>query len=884
MTAEPNQAQIIDQKVADSLRTKLKHYLGELDSSHSELAKGLKISRPTIIKFLNEPTAKLPPLTPGQIINLWEKLTENISPHKPKSNARQREYALQKRRRLLEEGPGELLSAAGFHPLSGDWIKVSSYHYPQMLQLALLLCGNQLGLDFETYITVTQQFIDILIGRIKESLGNLEDDNGGTEANLDPIKQYFLRHPILDPTSQDELLKKYDKACNTFPKKLSISERIGLASTIALNEVTKDKQLAWSLRVIGYEFKQLTILIPEQDQWKSIYQSVMQQGTGAEREFLSSDNKTALNNDLPTTSPVIQAKVICRSGVQGDAESSVIHFYFISNNTPLSAAFNATLLHLGFRYCSSVYKVQNESLDSNINSLVKSTVALEYKENHYYYQGDWVDKDLIKTAMQSLIVASKKILGSLFNQQQSETYKQIVLKLSSLRARLDQAYKAFQDYNLSEAKTTDQFFTDLSQDSYSCFNEICEANSLGLLQKGFAIEVYRIYLLSQIYRIRISHIFGNLTGAQKQLEETETIIKDIENNQFDGTSEYKALIPIHILWKTEQKLLQLSIGTGDFWSKDIQNLKDWKEEIKIEIKKHLNLINSSDNEQNTSQTNDLPYDPGLITYQSLGETHFLIGQWLFYTQLSNETLKEAHDNFLQAAYFYFRIGLARRAAQSLALATRSLIRLKDSEKVKESIDLVKSLVQSNFSASHNSSYHQGLMSEVYLLNGEYYAVINQDYERGIIECLKGLKGALWMGFSRRVTENLYTIWYSAQYLGNRRVIEDLQHSETFAILWEVMGNKDLDEDLLDKLSKILLSESCRKNGILKDVIRFICKIKQLSQDKERTLYWNHIAEEFKQEAARIWHEWSRQVHPTNELHKHPIGQQIEEKTFLNRVS
>jgi hypothetical protein len=887
-----NEVDDLDNKIAGAFRAKINQLYHDLQCSETEVAEGLRISRATLHSFLNPESKeehqhknkkkikKMLPITPGDVVNLWQTLTQG----KRRKKIPKYEDANKYRQLLKDRGPADLLAAAGFAPVSGNWIRVNSRHHPQMLKIALLLCSD--WIDMRAYMELTQNLNDLLRERVNELVRLKECQQ--EETNLDSIEQTLLKHSILDPSYQEDLLDQYKRACNSFPKMLSFPEKVGLASSIILNKITEKDQLPLSLRVVGFEFKQLTIFIPQSDNWKKINQT-FQKGIEIERKFIS-------GNAIP---PVIKAKVICRIGIdkkqnnasvsEEEDNASVIPFYFIANNTQLATYFNAVSLHLGFRYSATIFKVHNENLEPDINSLVKSTVVLEATKNDKnssfsppYFQGDWVEIDLIKAAIQSLVTAGKKLLESQLNQDTKQIYKNLVLELSSLRKQLYKLYNAAQDYNFSEQTVTIKSFQELSENSYTYLDLILESNSKDKIQDSFAVEFYRIYILSQIYRIRFSHILGDLKAAQKYIEDSKKVIESTKG-KFSNPPESQTIIPIYILFKIEQKLLQLTLGKGDFWSKESGALDEWNEKnVMGEVENHLKPKENPEKPQGNNEEQKFYNDLGWVTFQVLAEAHFLIGQWLFYTKSKESDVKVAYKRFLEAAYFYSRIGISHRCSQSIALAGRALIRLHDAQQSEEAIQLVEYLIKSNLTGDQDVSYQKGLMSELYLLNAEYYAVIKEDYEKGIIESLKALKGSLWMGFTRRVTENLYTISRCAKWLGNREVIEDFKKEETFAVLWETLGEEG--NTLTEELRKKLLSKICETDSRLKQVSRFLCDIKGLIDEEKEPLNWDDVADKFKEQAAKIWDEWYQEGNSQDDSQKHPIGEEIENETFLSPVS
>ncbi|MEM7717119.1 MAG: hypothetical protein AAF349_26810, partial [Cyanobacteria bacterium P01_A01_bin.68] len=103
----------------DKLREMLIFFLKEMGATQVELSKGMGVSRPVVIDFLNRDKDYLPVSSEG-LVNLCENLQKN-RPSKRKSNkdSNDDESNLppeKMRQKLGEIGADELLESAGFLP------------------------------------------------------------------------------------------------------------------------------------------------------------------------------------------------------------------------------------------------------------------------------------------------------------------------------------------------------------------------------------------------------------------------------------------------------------------------------------------------------------------------------------------------------------------------------------------------------------------------------------------------------------------------------------------------------------------------------------------------------------------------------------------------
>ena len=142
----------------DKLREMLIFFLKEMGATQVELSKGMGVSRPVVIDFLNRDKDYLPVSSEG-LVNLCENLQKN-RPSKRKlnkdSNDDESNLPPEKMRQKLGEiGADELLESAGFLPDQTESIRVTPERFFQIAQIVALL---EL-LDFEDLLSTTKEFL-----------------------------------------------------------------------------------------------------------------------------------------------------------------------------------------------------------------------------------------------------------------------------------------------------------------------------------------------------------------------------------------------------------------------------------------------------------------------------------------------------------------------------------------------------------------------------------------------------------------------------------------------------------------------------------------------------------------------------------------------------
>lgn len=821
----------------------------------------------------------LPPITPAKVYSLWEELTkpEKIDPDRVTKQYRRtpddpesfsseeiRTRAIANRQLLQDRGPDELLIAAGYLPRQAKWIGISPERYPQLLQVTILLDNNLL--DFDSFMRVTQLYFDEIVKTIGLQIA-ADSNPSQTVANT------LSKNPTIDPEFRSILTRKYAKACNRIlceghRLSLTSTEALGLFSTILSNEVSRLERTELKLRVVNLDLQSLSFSLSQKIASKFVDEDISRAAFLAEKELGIISNMSTRDGEVQLP-PVINSVITCSFSSPSPEihQAKIVQFNYANCGTVIGTAIHAVSLHLGLHSSLKTLHIDTHALGSEVGALVKCTATLGFKESQPHVQGSWVDRDFMKTAIQSLLEAAEKwLFGRAYSNLVGEqTHMNVVIEFSNLQGKLNQIRDYFFSYQfLEEIKsataaqqvTTADKLSGIAQEVMDCLDKLVPNETRFTTWSTLSIGLYRIYVLAKLHELRLMTMQGNLDGARKA---ARSLRRTFQEPILETT-----LQPLLLFFRAEEMLLALSAGHEarlfqagvPYWQ---QFLEDSKEQIS-----HF-LASSS---QSQDQCLSFSCGPDIDVYQSLGTLHSIAGRWLFYLGKSKPELNHSYEYFLRASHYYSRIGFAQKSARCLALAGRAQVRLGNRDKVDELIKIARSLIEENLHIGQRAAFQQAALSEIHLLEGERSLVLDSRPDRGIRSSLEGLKGALWLGLSRRIADNLYSISRCAEKLGENAIETELR--EIFQVLWEPDENRNKKRKLV-RLNPL-------NNVVAADVINLLFDLKKQSS----LLTWGQVAYRFQACSSHIWDVWYRESSDGG-AGSHPIAQLIKSGEFLKSV-
>ncbi|MEM7555932.1 MAG: hypothetical protein AAF378_17915 [Cyanobacteria bacterium P01_A01_bin.84] len=841
----------------DKLREMLLFFLREMGATQLELSKGMGVSRPVVIDFLNREKEYLPVSSEGLV-----KLCESLKNRKPSKRKLKKEDSVDEskfapdelRAKLGEVGADELLESAGFLPSHTKSIRVTKERFFQVAQIVALL---EL-LEFEDLLSTTQEFIAIASNKLTVASKKLLDGspNQENDALENLIEKLAEHHPTLGLKLKLQVIKKLKSTQRTLKaggkRKFTSPEAIALFLSIVIKEQMNQDGSKLHTRIKRLEFQTLSRSIDYDSEYKDVYHRLVKIAYDAENKL---DTPGASYQDLPEThtldslKPVIMAIATCSFGRDSN-ESELMEWIYTSSNTMIENAISACTLHMGLKRDTSL-TISTSTLDSSIDSLVKTTVNLVDKQQ---YQGIWVDRDSMTAMLQAIVCAVKQWLAdkSSNNQLDWEIYVSACRTLSNLRKRLTRVRKAFHNFQFLDEEC------ELSE-----IKKIAEEakNQLKVIPKhdiyfAYRLNFYRCYCLAKRLELRLSNFQGNIINAKYLIEELTEALNTV-TSKYELYTDRIELSPIEALINSEKYLYELSCGhhIDVFQNK---NTNQW-----LELNQWKNKIRSIIN------TNSCYKDAGLDVYESLSEIHGNTARIQFYLSDDRDILAETTTIFIKAAHYALRIGLTQRVSRWIALAGRVWVRLGDGKLSLQALKLAEKLAKTDLTTGHSYNFRQAVLSEIYLLHGEYLLLIEDNPSQALKNFLSALKGSIYLGLNRRICDSSFNISRCAYKLSNLSCKEGLN--------WVFKGEDQLIASNQNKLNPM-------SNHTSEKVLNLLCNL----YSREDNPTWFQVRSEFSTLASQIWQTWhddtSNFEEKTNKTKTiHPIAQRIENQTWLCQV-
>ncbi|MEH1923242.1 hypothetical protein [Nostoc sp.] len=831
----------------EELRKMLHFFLEKMGATQVELSKGMDVSRPVVIEFLNQEKKRLPVNRQG-LIKLCKTL-QNHKPSKRKSKAEGEKnsqdieshpHAEELRELLGEIGTDELLESAGFLPNNASIIKVSQERFFQIAQVVALLEF----LEVEDLVPTTQEFLAIANNKIAiANKGHFKYQENDYLTSL--IDNLWESHPTLGLKLRLEVIDKLERTRDRLKAggktKFTQQEAIRLFISIAIKEQMLKNLPNLHIRVQKTEFQTLSRYVNAEKEYSDLYAQFVQIGHQAECALKTPGSCLTMQpqaKSLDSLTPVIMALVTCSFSYDGKSHE-MIEWMYTSGNTIVENAIGALSLHMGLAEYVANVGISTKTLDSSIDSLVETTVIIG---NRPHYQGIWVDRDSMITMLQAIIYAAKQWIAdqSTSGKLDIQIYTSACKALSDLRKRLTKARRAFQKFQFldEECQTVE-----IKKIAYTAREELSKIPQEDIYF-SYRLNFYRCYFLTKRLELRLSNFQGNIRNAQLLIQEMNQVLEEDQKVK-------QELVPIQALIQSEVYLYQLSCGHE-------QNLFDQSKRSQW-----LGLEIWDSKIRDATKRGSCYKDPGWDVYLALSEMYGNVARIEFYLSDDKSSLSEAAENFLRAAHYALRIGLAQRASRWLAFAGRAWIRLGEDNLPKQASKFADKLAKTDLTAGHSNNFWQAVLSEIYLLDGEYLLLIQDDVTNALEVFLKALKGAVYLSLNRRICDALFNISRCSDKLSNFSVKEGL--SRVFR-----------EEDSLTKSNENKLNPM--KNLTSEKVLDLLCKL----WSREDNPSWYQVGGEFSQLAAGIWQEWHRDTEP-GATTKHPIAELIEKKAWLGRV-
>jgi hypothetical protein len=467
----------LDEEFMNRFRELLFHYMEILSTDYSEISDGLQLSRPVLTDFMDRKRNDLP-LSVGSIRHLHKLLSDpERLEGKRRSNKAEtsqstslkesRQQARDNREKLGREGADRLLIAAGFQTERKVMIPVSPQQYSQLSSIVFLHEDRPLSQDL--FFQITERAIDNIPSIPNKNNNKQINNNGDKQDNIDNEKDNFsaiekeLSKRIDDnhwmPNDvKGKINKKYKQAKSALEKynrEFSQSEQVELFTSILHNELQREKEIGFKLRVINIE--QIPLSLPwreeeNDEEVKFLQRKIKHNIKDCERELGNQLRDNSENDSSQLKYPVhslTRTIVTCREGDRGGE----FKFEYISTDTHIGAAISTISLNMGFHHSREPIKIEIKCLEEDIQSLVKASVRLGKEEQ---VLGQWVSGDIIEALLQAITIAARKWLYKKIGSDSTilELYKKTVKNTSELRTAFYKQRIAFDGYDFNDNRAS----------------------------------------------------------------------------------------------------------------------------------------------------------------------------------------------------------------------------------------------------------------------------------------------------------------------------------------------------------------------------------------------------------------------------------------------
>jgi hypothetical protein len=822
----------------EKFRQELETIKEELDSSNFELSQGLNISRQLVVDFMNKSRRGLP-IDRSNLKRLWHYLT-SVELLKGKRLSKE---IKKKRKEIGNDDLDRLLMAAGFLPET-PVLNPDPNRYDEISRVVSSLSEFPKDKDGSAF----SRLINEIGQEITQALPKDEDIQGRTEA-----EDWLKKQAAVNQRISKKFWKAINKLFISGKNEFTYSELFQLLQSIKNNSKWDNSCL--KMRISKCEFTTLTFSLQDYCELKEIKKELDRAALDAENEFGQDDNEI---KEISLLDPVISASITClfssgKKQVIWQHSSSATHF------ENMLAALEKGLGYLGKL---DLIHFSNVAQGKQKYSLAKNSVTYRPKIRESNdrdvrmdksYSGVWVDRSLVIGSLQAALIAVRSWLCDfLVEPEQQENYYQVCQDVAAIEENLLKVRKAL-DNSLQQHSITREIGKEnnlfISNYLRTEINNIIRIKEEKLkdnepINKLFRNNLQRNLCTACLMGARSAHTQGDLQKAKNYLDY-------LSNEALAENAPAKILVTI------EKLIGKWLSGSSEFEFTYEGRQKLFDKKFKPEVRALKDYIAAG-------------HDRGRFNFDVCLAASELFGNFarldFYFCQADNlndveRLAKISIPNFLNSAYYSAKIGRRQRAADWLAYVSRSYCRLGEIGKAKDYADLAEQVLMSRIEPQHKQRSRLAVLAEINLARGELL-LINGEYKEAIPYFLESLKGAIYIGFICIIADSLYGIARAARHEGNYRIVASLE--------------KVFDQNAFQG-TKLRLNEknqAWEENKIAADVIRFLNNLENIEQD------WSSVADEFENQAKRIWHKWFVDNHGEG---KHPIEIEIERGQFLNRL-
>jgi hypothetical protein len=833
------------------LRHELQRFKVELGATNLELAQCLNISRQPLVSFMQGDRPDLP-IQRSNLKRLWALLTdpERIQDKKLSSNERN------KREALRRAGPNKLLEAAGFLAEdSAHILEIEPERFQPIQRIVSKLANIGDSTDFIRLVDSLEAELVTKVLGFRDS-GNVKpkgQPNLSWKMSSKEIKKWLKDwvKTNLSKSPEAYVRSRFEKAIIKLVASgkynLNNSEILELYLSIAENEKA-DQTIHKLLKPkIQCEFKTLTfpILDPDSDYNPQLIQHLHQISLNAENKLRPSSQE----HDTSLESIVLTA--IVEAVVTRKTEEEEICWRYSSSATHFENMLTAIARGMGYETELELIDLSIRSLGSSYSSLVKTSVTFrsmtDHGVNQSSHQGVWVDRSAVFGTAQSVVIAVRGWLNEkLPNSKSIESYDEVCKTLSAVDTHLSRGRKMLSDYTINRSERTSKKLSMESSVSDFLQKEVIERidqlrggvlKEFPLLLNWYGTTLEHRYCMANLYCSHSCSVKGEMVEAIA-FWQTAKISLD-----YSGLQDY---IPLQILIDTERMLHRFYGGEQAFIEQRLwrSQLEDYLQQLREYI------YQDSEHSKFKKYCDRLEFD----IYLCASELFSRIGRLDFSLCDVNEIhhLEEAVSNLLIAAYYAAKIGAKQRAAHWITTVSRAYCRLGDGSKAEQFARIAEGIIERAIDQRLYFEYKESIRAEVNLAHGERLLLIAEEPAEALKYFLESLKGAMYLNFSRVISESLYGIARASQLVPHHKI------GNSF-VNWKFENDK----------------QSRHSNKLNATLALFI---KELDPNTS----WASASRQFQQQAKHIWHQWAIAVTNNRQAH-HPLEEAIDRYQFLARL-
>ncbi len=832
------------QKFWTALKEKLEGFKDNCGASMAEMADGLDISRQPLYNFMDDPTSGLSKINRQSLLSLWAYLTDPEQYQHRKLTRESRDA----RKSLYQEGPDDLLRAAGFLGRDDLDKRAMTITDPQMKRLVLRLQSKWLYDDaLRAYII--DGFLDDLL------------DQGRPERNsyLEPLnyekldeKQKIEEWPFTKRL-QDREKYRESSVRNSYQNAIKNLVSSGKTEFVeaelfelyqSIIEHRENRNSDNEVKIYRCEFETLSS--------KSILDRLnfLEIQVKAERRVSFSPEIITSNSQFP---PIVEVKIGCQFVID-DNQGLLKESYFKYASTATHVENMLVAIKQGLCHPLDISGFFIRAVGRTDKSLARVAIALsessaartknsQGEKVEKVYQGWWVTSNTILGILKSFVDAFKRWLSE--NNIQNHEYYKACQKLADVNEKF---------YEINTAVFEGNF--DISHDHNDVERKIDEAVRLirGVENEDLfkSIEEVRLRLKGKEFRIALTLLHLNIYKGRiekaKEIVDSYQKPKDIINqgvNSLDKPFKDLLITSAHI------EYMKYKLVTGD---EEFLVGKRWRFDEKYSLDKFENVARKY-----AKRSGNINFN----CYSFMAESFGALGLMEFYSiENKREHLEKGCEHLIESAHYSSRIGYERKATQSLLYVVRYLSRF-GSDDANQTGQRILDESEAMINRKQSTQDKDWLNAIYHLSYGEKYLLVDNLPDKAMVEFLSAFRCSLDINYMRLVPDCLYNIFRACDKILNssneetikgniKKIIDDKKIGHEFPFLC----SDEIYSSILNE-STMLIEEYLRK------------EINEWKLEETRTVC--------RDTAISLWNRWAN----VEGYDEHPFSEYIRKGSFLS---